>query len=60
MNEYLYTNEIEYDNIWLICLNCEAELSMDDCFFDLTEDNLIDEEVECPFCQSKQLRMESE
>lgn len=58
MNDDYFNEDNEMENLWLICLNCEYEMSMDDCFFDYSEDNLSDEAVECPVCKSKQMRME--
>lgn len=42
MSEYLP------DNYWMICLNCEHEFSM--------EEYLIDDNFECPFCESREFR----
>lgn len=57
MNQYYdYTDSAS--TCWLICVNCEYEMSIDECFYDFDEDSLSDEEVECPICKSKQMRRE--
>lgn len=52
------TEEISTENFWLICLNCEYEMSIDECFFDNVEEILSDDSIECPVCKSKEMRRE--
>lgn len=40
----------ETNNIWVICLNCENELSLEEAF---TEE---EDTFECPICDSKSFR----
>lgn len=48
------------DNCWLVCCNCEYQLSIDGCFFDEDEDLLSDLDITCPYCGSHELRKVSE
>lgn len=43
----------ETDNVWLVCLNCEAEFSLEEVFFG-EEDTAVS--VECPICDGHEFR----
>lgn len=54
-DEYL-SFEYKADNFWLICCNCEYQISINECFFDDDDDLLSDSDIKCPSCGSHELR----
>lgn len=41
----------ETDNMWMVCLNCEMEFSLDDVFA-----SELNGEIECPICSGHSFR----
>lgn len=43
----------EADNVWLVCLNCETEFSLEDLFYNEEEGT---ESIECAICGGHEFR----